>query len=302
MKDGHLITTHCAICGFAEKKEELYTTTFDTKKINSKTFSARRTPDRMHYRFVRCKKCGLIFSDPILPEKKLNELYKKSGFTYSQESKYLKNTYGYYLSKIIPKKGKVKLLDIGCGDGFFMEEAKNLGATDIFGIEPGAPSVKHAPQNIQGNIKVDILRKGLFKPGTFDIITCFQTLDHIPDPNEFLKITRNLLKKGGKALFIQHNTDGLSVKVLHEKSPIFDVEHIYLFNKKTLKKIFEKNGFKVKGVFDVKNCYPISYWTRMLPFSRGFKKIILPFLDITKIGLIPITIGAGNLGIIAEKI
>lgn len=298
-----MITTSCAICGPRQKLIELFPQSIDFKKINAKTFSARRTPERMHFRFVSCKNCGLIFSNPILKRGEIDKLYKQSFFSYAVESKYLKKTYGYYLKRAlgILSKNNLKLLDIGCGNGFFLEEAKAMGIKAVFGIEPSKAAVEKAQKNLRKNIKNDILKPDLFKEKFFDIICCFHTLDHITDPNTFLKITFNLLKKGGLALFVVHNTDGLSVKLFGEKSAIFDIEHIYLFNPKSLRSIFSKNGFIVESVFDIKNRYPLNYWVRMTPIPNFLKVPILKMLELTTLGQLPLAIKPGNIGIIARK-
>ena len=155
----------CAICGKKQKISELFKANFDQKKINAQTFSARRTPDRFHHRFVKCANCGLIFSNPILSSEKIFKLYNQSTFEYNQEAEYLKKTYGYYLHKTIRKSKRkdLALLDIGCGNGFFLEEAKEMGVGKVFGIEPGKASVEKAPKWLQKNIKINILKKGIFK-------------------------------------------------------------------------------------------------------------------------------------------
>lgn len=85
-----MVTKQCAICGKKQKLIKLYPQTVNFKAVDKKTFSARRTPDRIHYQFVRCKNCGLIFSNPILEPKKINKFYEKSYFSYDDESRYLK--------------------------------------------------------------------------------------------------------------------------------------------------------------------------------------------------------------------
>src|SRR5258708_5599084 len=131
-------------------------------------------------------------------------------------------------------RNKISLLDIGCGNGFFLEKAKTMGIGHISGIEPGKKVVMQAKPDIRKHITVDYFRKGLYKENSFDIISCFQTLDHIVDPNDFLQLVYKTLKKNGKILFVTHNTNGLSVKLFRERSPIFDIEHVFLFNNKTL--------------------------------------------------------------------
>lgn len=298
-----MIALQCAICEKKQKLIELYPKNFSQKKVSAKTFSARRTPDRIHYRFVKCLNCGLIFSNPILPAKEIERFYKESGFDYALEASFLRKTYGHYLQAVLStqKNKNVNLLDIGCGNGFFLEEAKEMGIRDVQGIEPGKPSVLTAPKWLQKKIKIGFFTNRSYKKNMFSVICCFHTLDHIVDPNTFLQNVYTALKPGGEALFIVHNTDGLSVKLFKEKSPIFDIEHIYLFNKKTLAQLFEKNKFSVVQTFDVKNRYPLIYWIRMTPIPNPLKKILLAFLNTTKLSNVPLAVKAGNIGIIAQK-
>ena len=298
-----MIDTKCAICGNNKNTKVLYKENFKLDKLNANTFSARRTPDRAHYRLLKCDRCGLIFSNPILSLNKINSLYFKSDFNYDLESEYLKKTYFKYFKKYLLNQDikSKKVLEIGCGNGFFLEELKNNGIKNVYGIEPGSESVKKANVEIRNNIKVDILRNGLFPKESFDIILCFHTLDHIPDPNKFLEITYSLLKRNGKIFFIVHNTNGLSVKLLKEKSPIFDIEHIYLFNSKNLKQIFEQNKFNDSLVLDVKNTYPIRYWLKLFPLNIFLKNKLIKLLELLKLDLITVKLNAGNIGIVASK-
>jgi SAM-dependent methyltransferase len=297
-----MINTVCAICKSKQRLRLLYKKNFDTDKIDVKLFSARRSPDGIHYRIVKCLRCGLIFSSPILEEKKIREFYSKSGFHYEDQSSYLSETYSRYLSKILPRRRRERLtlLDIGCGNGFFLKKVIEMGIKNVYGVEPGKPSVLNAPKILQRVIKIGFLRRNLFRSNYFDVITCFHTLDHVLDPNQFLKTTYSLLKSSGRAFFIVHDTDGLSVKLFGERSPIFDIEHIYLFNKETLGRIFVENGFKNVEVFDIKNTYPISYWFKMAPIPRNLKTQLANFLIKTSLDF-PLTLAAGNIGIFAHK-
>jgi len=293
----------CAVCKGKGKTVVLYDQNFSLDKIDEKIFSARRLPDKTHYRLVKCLRCGIIFSNPILSLDKINSLYFKSDFNYDCESEYLRKTYFKYFKKYLFTQNikNKKVLEIGCGNGFFLEELKKNGIENVYGIEPGKESVRKANPKIKNNIKVDILKKGLFQKESFDYIVCFHTLDHIPDPNQFLEISYSFLKKGGKIFFVVHNTDGLSVKLLKEKSPIFDIEHIYLFNKSNLDKLFRLNKFNSSLVFDVLNTYPIRYWLKLFPLNNFFKNKLIKLLELFKLDLIAIKLNAGNIGIIASK-
>lgn len=298
-----MINITCAICGNNSNVNVMYSANFDKKDFISQTFSARRIPDKIHYQINKCNRCSLIFSSPVLSNKKIVKLYGESDFTYSKEAPFLADTYGHYLENLLSKNGRenIRLLDIGCGNGFFLEKVKSLGIKKVFGLEPGITSVNKAKQDIKKLITVGTLRPGLFKKNFFDVICCFHTLDHVINPNSFLQTVFDYLKPGGKVLFVTHNTEGLSAKLFEERSPIFDIEHIYLFNPATLSSIFLKNKFKQVKVYNLKNTYPILYWAQLTPIPEIVKKVFLFFLKQSKIGNLPVSIFAGNIAIIAEK-
>lgn len=280
-----------------------YEATFNKKDLSEKTYSARRLPDKIHYRILKCERCGLVFSSPIFSAKKLSKFYRKSLCNYQDQIPYLIKTYFKIVEQIkkdLPKNPKV--LEVGCGNGFFLKALVDLNFTkNVLGIEPSSKMVLETDLAVQGKIKVNIFKSNLFSKNSFDLILCFHTLDHMFDPKEFVKGAHSMLRKNGYVVVVVHDTEGLSVKLFGEKSAIFDIEHIYLFNKKTLKKIFLKHKFKVIKVFNLVNNYPLDYWIQMSGFPNVIKKIIKHIVDWLRIGKIGFSIPAGNIGIIVKK-
>jgi len=297
-----MIETYCPICGQGIPYQAVYQENFNEDLINEDIFSARRLPDKIHYRIVKCQKCGLIYANPILEEQKITDLYQKSKLTYQEEIDDLKETYGYYLKRIISLlPARKNLLEIGCGSGFFLEKALEFGFENIFGVEPSIEAVKQASKSIQNNIIVDVFKPGLFQDNFFDVICAFQIFDHIVNPNEFLANCRNYLKKDGLVLMINHNIGAWTAKILGEKCPMIDIEHPFLYDKKTFKEIFVNNNFKVQKIFDVKNNYPLYYWLRLMPLPKRLKQILIRIFSWQFMKKLKFKIKAGNMGIIAEK-
>ncbi|MFZ0962456.1 MAG: methyltransferase domain-containing protein [Terriglobia bacterium] len=79
----------------------------------------------------------LVLSDPVLPEEELSRLYRGSAFAYEEEFVCARLTYAEYVRESLPLlKEDDRLLDIGCGNGFFLEKALELGFAEVDGVEP----------------------------------------------------------------------------------------------------------------------------------------------------------------------
>lgn len=292
----------CAICKKKTKYRILYKSTLNPKFITYKTFMSRRIPDRIHFRIVRCLNCGLTYSNPIYDPDKIVSLYKESCNPTEDDIKSSGKVYASYLKSVLNKlSDKLKILDIGCGDGFFLKEAKRLGFKELYGVEPSKNAVNNLiPELNRKKIIIDIFKRSQFKKDFFDVITFFQVFDHVLNPNKFLQDCHYLLKPGGYVLAIMHDAKSWQARLLGEKSPIFDFQHIYLFDKKNIKKIFENNGFIIDKIVNSINIYSAGYWLKMAPSPIFIKRFVMSHSN-WSIFDINIPLRVGNMLIIAKK-
>jgi 2-polyprenyl-3-methyl-5-hydroxy-6-metoxy-1,4-benzoquinol methylase len=295
--DRTMVETQCLFCGDAESKI-LFPELLFEESFTGYAFSARRERKREHYRIVKCNKCSLVRSSPILDENSINKLYAESGFIFSDEAPYAAETYIQLAQKLSNKYGvKVKsLLEVGCSTGFFLEKAVEAGIGQVVGFEPSLECYEHASKNIKGQIINDIFTTDVLKGKSFDMACTFQVIDHLKNPGKTIADMMEILNPGGLILIVCHDVESWSAKALKENSPIFDVEHIYLFSKKTIGKLFEQQGMEVLETGSLANTYPLSYWMRMLPVANKLVKILPGFIKSMPVGL-----NAGNLYIIGRK-
>lgn len=298
-----LHATRCAICHTEANATELYPANFDFEAFNPAVFSARRLPDRIHYRLAQCATCGLVRSDPIADDATLAELYAQSSFDYGAEVASLRRTYGRYLAKL-DNYGVCKgaLLEIGCGNGFFLEAALRQGYRRVQGVEPSGEAIGKANPRVRPHIVRDLMRPGLFEPEQFDVVCLFQVFDHIPDPGALLDECWQVLKPGGLLLCLNHNIEALSARLLGERSPIIDLEHTYLYSPATMRRLVELHGLGVKYVGPVFNNYPLHYLTRLLPLPARIKLPLLDWLQRVPMGRrVRLSVPLGNLYLVAQK-
>jgi len=294
------VSTSCAICGTFGNYKVVYPSTVDESTFTVEVFSARRLPDQRYYQWVKCNSCGLLRSDPVL-DVDLAELYEKSTFDYSAELHGLKNSYRRIVESVCKNAKGKSLVEIGGGNGFFLEEALELGFTGVTEIEPSQHAYLSASEKIRQHFIRSKLTSGIMKENSQDMVVAFHVLDHLPSPSDSLSIIWNFLKPGGGICLAVHNADSLSAKLLKSKSPIFDVEHTFLFTKKTLKALLEMCGFVNVQVNHYKNSYSIAYLIHLLPISRRIKIKLQKYNVLNILKKSRITVPLGNMWAYAEK-
>jgi SAM-dependent methyltransferase len=296
--------TKCAICNSIGNYTIVYKSNFNPTDINRDVFSARRMPDLIHYQMVRCNNDSLVRSNPVYKDANIEALYRGSKFNYVEQINNITASYLSVLDKVLPFLSRdAKILEIGCGNGFILSALLSKGYNNVFGVEPSMDAVSKADRMIKGRIFPDILKEGVYENGSFQFIFLFQTLDHIEDPAHFLNICYNLLSPGGYILALNHDIESFSSRLLKDKSPIIDIEHTYLYSKRTIRKMFSKSGFESLKVFSPKSVLSIRYLMWLFPMPQKLKITLINLKGLFLKFLLKqtIRIPIGNLCIIARK-
>ena len=292
---------NCLLCETETKTKDIYPQNLSSDKDDI-DYSGRKVPDNLHYKMIRCIDCELLFAEEIYDSETIVNLYKKSNFDYLDQIPSLEKSYSYLFKYIEDYKiSKNSFLDIGCANGFLLKKAKEYGFRSVYGSELSNEAIINADKTIKKNILQGKFDESNYKENYFDVIFFAMILEHFENPNKFLKAVYKILKPGGLLIGVTHNEKHFLVKMLRNKHPIINDEHVSIFNKVNLIKIMKKNYFKVLNLKNLKNYYTVSYWQRMIPMNKYFRKIILFFLKILKLDNKIIGVKAGNIYIICQK-
>ena len=295
-----LFPRNCPLCGgngfkvFAES-------TIDERKLTSSSFASRKLPEYMHPRMVECNSCGMLYANPALQHETLGEAYKEASFDGQLESLLAARTYRRLLEDRSLSLRGGSALDIGAGDGAFVEQLLAMGFDDAVGVEPSDAPIQAAKPVIRGHLRQGLFAASDFGPESLDLISCFQVMEHVPSPLEMSKDAFSLLKPGGLFFVVVHNRRALSARILGEKSPIFDIEHLQLFDERTGEQLLQRAGFGSISVRSLSNTYPIDYWIKLFPLPAAMKTALRRSAQISRLGNILISFPAGNLALIGEK-
>jgi len=256
--------------------------------FNDLTFASRKRPELMHYDLFECEKCKTLFTNRNVNLSQLLKNYEIAEYDSNVEAKYAAKTYVKNLQKALPKfKGSI--LDIGAGDGAVLSAALGVLATSNLGIEPSIKAIAKNDDN-RVNIK-NIAIEDLETNEKFDLVTCFQTIEHLNNPREFISNIKRFIKPGGYFAISCHNRLSLTNKILGEKSPIFDVEHLQVFTDQGIEKLFSGLNFKIVYSNKYRNKYPLSYWLKIAPVGEKIKDFVETKKKLFGLG---ISINVGN--------
>jgi len=208
---------------------------------------------------VTCSDCGLTYVTPRLKDGALlaqvyDEGYwssnaaKDRGYTdYRADAPLYLRTYRRRASIVrrhFPRPGRV--LDVGCAAGYFLQVMREEG-WDVQGVEPSDAIRPQAAERLgRDRVRGGLLHEAGFAPGSFDLVTLWDVLEHIPDFVAALRTVRGLLAPGGKLLIETQNVQSRAARVLGPKWQHYKhAEHIYHFNPETLAAALGRAGFRV---------------------------------------------------------
>ena len=236
----------CTACGGIYHVEKYPAST--SADVNTK-YNCTSTAHASHGRIVRCLGCGLVFTNPQLPENEVTSLYAQvEDPTYLSNASARARTFTYNLGKIeplLPPGGR--LLDIGSYTGTFLQIARDHGF-EVLGVEPSVWAARYANESlgvptVQGTVK-DIPPDA----GRFDIVCSWDVLEHLPDPMAELRRINALTELHGVFAFSTLNFDSWPPRVLGERWPWMMDMHLYYFNEKIVEDMLSRAGFELKHV------------------------------------------------------
>ena len=297
-----LTNRHCPICGSSEQPVLFANANVDLSKLDDFAFASRKLPEYMHWRLLECRRCDLIFASPAPAPQSLGVAYDDAAFDSGVEARYAAVTYGRFLSRIAQKLVVLEgALDIGTGDGAFLQQLLDAGFSRVVGVEPSAAAIASAAPTIRSLVRHAIFCVDDYTPESFALITCFQTFEHLFDPSQMCRDAFRLLRPGGAVFFIGHNRRAVSARLLGRRSPIFDIEHLQLFSPASARRMISEAGFANVEVGPVLNRYPMSYWAKLFPLPLSMKRPLIKLLNATRLGRLALPVPAGNMFAIGYK-
>ena len=200
----------------------------------------------------------LLETSPQPKGEKLSQYYKSEDYISHTDTKRNLFEKAYHLVRTIALKRKLRLinsfnndsktlLDIGCGTGDFLQVALNNG-WKITGIEPDTNARQIANEKTNNAVlEVEGLNK--LDPHSFDVITLWHVLEHLPNLEEHISVFKKLLKPKGTLIIAVPNYKSYDANYYKSFWAAYDVpRHLWHFSQNSIKRLFGKSDFRLEEV------------------------------------------------------
>ncbi len=204
---------------------------------------------------IRCQECGLTYAGPLrLTPAASWQRYNPDYFWYE----YLPSLgvmqgqfnladfdvrYAPMLDLLQGYRWLGRLLEVGCGVGFFLKAAERAG-WDVVGLEVSEVAVNFVRDTLKLDIQCGTVETVSLPQATCDVIAMFDVIEHLFDPHKTLSQIYRLLRPDGVLVITTPNINALSHFVLGESWAVLSpAEHLYYFSERTLMKTLQKPGF-----------------------------------------------------------
>ena len=138
-----------------------------------------------------------------------------------------------------------RFLEIGCGAGHFIKYAKPY-VKELIGLELNKAQAEYCRKTYNVDVSSEQIEK--FQPhGQFDVVCCFQVLEHVPHPVDFLRTVLRFVKPNGiLVLDVPNSNEPLLnlYRVAGFQEFYFRKSHLFYYNTKSLSLLFKESGIK----------------------------------------------------------
>jgi SAM-dependent methyltransferase len=201
----------------------------------------------------RCTRCRTAFVHPVPLDQELTDFYARyhlsddAGGQYDEVEDRMRADFPAKLDLVANHApGAKKLLDVGCGKGFFIRAAVDRGL-DAQGIDLSESGVHHATQTLKVRAIAGDLHAMKDQLGRFEVVTFWATLEHLPHPQQTLRDIFDVLEPGGRVFLDTGIGDDWLDRLLPGVTQWYDPpQHLFVYSADGVRRLLNDTGFQLE--------------------------------------------------------
>lgn len=173
-----------------------------------------------HIPILRCGDCEFIFSGRILSEVALRGYYNEFFSRRIRDGQsVVAKVNATAVAELIATDCVKAWLDVGTGCGFFLREISDRYGISGVGVDLSKTQTAFAKEKLNVAIHAVPLEAAPFEKQSFDVVSCFEVIEHVPYPIKFLSLLTSYLKPGGMLILMTDNFGAKLVQRMGERWP-----------------------------------------------------------------------------------
>jgi len=206
------------------------------------------------FALVQCNCCGLMYLNPQPTPEELEvyypEDYEAHVGTKKQQLGWLRRIdYRYGVEKryraIMRYTQTGRMLDVGCATGAFLDGMREHGWR-VVGVDPGVRAATYAREELGLEIQNTTFEAAHLEPASLDLVTMWNVLEHLSDPQQALNRIGKVLRPGGLLVFAIPSVESYDLKLFKKYWAGYDVpRHLFVFPPAVLEKMVKAAGFDI---------------------------------------------------------
>ena len=255
----------CGVCGGALALR--FPGTLGGNRVTAAAFSPTCHEPGAHLDLYACERCGTV-QQPALPAGgALLDLYRDmTDDAYLDEEAGRRATARRLLDGVERHVTRGRLLDVGCGHGLLLDEARRRGWS-VTGIEPAAAAREHAAGALGLDVRDVTLDALAAEP--FDAIVMADVIEHLEDPAGAVRDCARLVTPGGVVCVVTPDPSSRTARLAGRRWWGYLPAHTYLLPRRTLRGLLEREGFAPVADGGLRRSFTLGYWMAGLGERSG---------------------------------
>jgi 2-polyprenyl-3-methyl-5-hydroxy-6-metoxy-1,4-benzoquinol methylase len=213
-----------------------------------------------HYDLYRCVDCGTVNQPGLPPGTELQDLYRVvHDERYLPEERGRRRTAGRLLDLLSAQVPHGHLLQVGCGYGLLLDEARRRGY-EVDGVEVSVEAARHAQEVLGLPVREMAIEDVELVDGCYDGILLVDVIEHLDDPIGVLERLLAVLAPGGALLIVTPDPASFVARVAGRRWWCYVPAHRCLIPRRTLRRLLRERGLAVLVDTHSVHTFTLAYW------------------------------------------